>query len=289
MTGKLIGALFIVMSVCNYSFAKDITPDEIFPRVIDTYSSMKTYKAQAANISDIGFAGEDSKLHTETSFSILLKKPNLYLISWIKKNKMKSLPNAGEGTVWSDGTQPYIYYALKNIYVKMNSDALALASASGLSEKPTIQTITSIFFVTPDSKKKLFSQLRDPIIEKSEKIGDEDCYVISGATPFSKKATFWISKSRYIILKHSYSYAPPEIGWEYREPSEKSIKLSLKLKNLEASEENVKMERNRMRERKKNLRGSYTEIYEAISFPDLGKKDFRFSIPKGAVLEKTLF
>ena len=85
------------------------------------------------------------KMNTETSFSILLKKPNLYLISWTQKN----MPMAGMtqgGAVWSDGTQPYLYMGVMNAYSKMGSDEMALASATGISGGAA-NTIPSLFLL----------------------------------------------------------------------------------------------------------------------------------------------
>ncbi len=69
---------------------------------------MDTYKADGTIISDIDTGG--TKMNTETSFSIILKKPNLYVISWTQKMPGMSM----SGAVWSDGTQPYLYMGSNN-------------------------------------------------------------------------------------------------------------------------------------------------------------------------------
>ncbi|MFH0910714.1 MAG: hypothetical protein V1918_04325, partial [Planctomycetota bacterium] len=60
------------------------TPAVIFERVKAAYASMQTYKAEGVITADIDSGG--SKVNLETSFSILLKKTNLYLITWTQKN-----------------------------------------------------------------------------------------------------------------------------------------------------------------------------------------------------------
>ncbi|MBI3986475.1 MAG: hypothetical protein HY343_06125 [Lentisphaerae bacterium] len=97
-----VGVIVLAVS----AFAGDMTPDEIFEKVKTTYGSMQTYKAEGTITTDSDTGGKTMKM--ETSFSMLLKKPNCYLISWTQKD----MPMPGishSGTVWSDSTQPYLY------------------------------------------------------------------------------------------------------------------------------------------------------------------------------------
>ena len=123
MTGKRLFAFAIVMMLGAHGCAEDITPSEIFEKVRTAYKSMETYKAEGSITSDIDTTGMKRK--TEASFSILLKRPNLYLIFWTYKNS--AVPGMVQsGAVWRDGTQPYLYMEMMNAYSKMASDEHAL-------------------------------------------------------------------------------------------------------------------------------------------------------------------
>jgi hypothetical protein len=101
------------------------------------------------------------------------------------------------GTVWSDGTQPYLYMGTLHAYSKMSSDEIAVAGATGVSGGAAM-TIPSLFLPVLE-KYALFSRLKDPKLEKTERVGDEDCYVVSGTSAISTKETFWISKSKLVL------------------------------------------------------------------------------------------
>ena len=129
----IVGAVGIIALVSNI-VAEDMTPSKILERVKTTYESMETYKAEGLITSDIDTGG--MKMNTRTPFSILLKKPNLYLISWTQENMSmpgRSVPAGNDerwhaavspgqsGAVWSDGTQPYLSSCISHINVIFTS------------------------------------------------------------------------------------------------------------------------------------------------------------------------
>ena len=96
---------------------EDLSPRKILEKVKSTYESMQTLKAEGTSFSDIELDGTPT-VRGETSFSILLKKPNFYRISWTRKNTWMSGMDQS-GAVWSDGTQPYLYIGVMNAYSKL--------------------------------------------------------------------------------------------------------------------------------------------------------------------------
>lgn len=107
MTTKRMIAIAVTSALLTTtSIADIITPRDILEKVEATYKAMDTYKAEGTITSDIDTGG--MKVNTATSFSIfsiLLKQPNLCLISCTQKN----MPIPGmvqPGAAWSDGTQP---------------------------------------------------------------------------------------------------------------------------------------------------------------------------------------
>ena len=287
---RMIAVAVCVICLATNAFAQDITAGEIFKNVADTYERLHTYKAEGTIVSDMDIDG--TKMKVETSFSILLKKPNMYLISWTQSN-MPMLGMFQSGTVWSDGTQPYLYMGVKNEYAKMKSDEAALASAAGISGGAA-STIPLLFLSVFKERPAPFSWLKDPKVEKSEKVGEEDCYVISGASMASEKETYWISKSRYLIAKCARSLAPPEGGMEIPEMTNERLDDTLKLMGRDVTEENRKSLREMMNVSRNivkttKVKGVSTETHTKISSPELNKTDFEFEPPKDAVLKDTLF
>jgi hypothetical protein len=232
------------------------------------------------------------KVNAETSFSIIMKKPNLYLISWTQKNM--PMPGMSQsGAVWSDGTQPYLYMGGMNAYSKMGSDELALGGATGISGGAAF-TIPSLFLSVFKEQPAPFSRLKDPQIEMTEKVGKEDCYVISGSSSISKKEAFWVSKKSYLIKKYYRSLEPPEGGLAIPKLTDEQVEEAIKGMGQEVTEESKKnmtemMERSRTMFKSMKMKGSSTELHANVSSPELNKNDFKFALPEGAVLKESLF
>lgn len=267
-----------------------MTPSEIFTEVAAKYKSMKTYEAEGTITSDID-TGE-STLSTETAFSILLKKPNLYRIAWTQKG----MPMAGmeqTGAVWSDGTQPYLYMGIMNAYSKMGDDQTALGGATGISGGAAF-TIPSLFLPVFEQQPDPFSRLIDPKVQESEKVGDDDCYVISGSSPISKQETYWVSKTSHLIRKYYRSLEAPEGGMPMPEMTDEDIEEALKSMGQEVTDESRQkmkemMEQSKDVVRAAMLKGSSTELHVEISSPAATANDFQFAPPKGSVLKDSLF
>lgn len=283
-------AFAIAMMLSTHTFADEANPSKIFEKVITAYKSMQTYKAQGRITSNIETNG--MKMNTQTEFSMVLKKPNLYRITWTQKN-MPMPGMAQSGAVWSDGTKPYLYMGIMNAYSKMDNDEIALSSATGISGGAAF-TIPSLFLSVFKNQPPLFSRLIDPKIERIEKVEDEECYVISASSSISKKEVFWISKKRNLILKYSRSLGPPEGGAEMPEIDDKQIEEAIKAMGQEVNEETKRKMKEMMESAKatiktSNLKGSSLEVHSKILMPELKKKDFLFKVPSGTILKKSLF
>lgn len=286
---RIIALAITVLMLGTNVFGDDISPNEILKKVVATYSAMKTYKAEGTITSDIDIDG--MKTIMETSFSILLKKPNLYLISWAKKN-MFMPSDVQPGTVWSDGIQPYLYMGKMNTYSKVTSDEIALSSATGVSGGVAL-TIPLLFLPVFKNQPAPFSRIKDPKIEKTEKVGGEDCYVLSGSSAISKKETFWISKTSYLIRKYYRSFEPPE-GIVIPEMTDEQLEEAIKGMGQEVTEESKKSMREMLEKSKAMLQtakmnGFFSEFHANVSSPELNRNDFKFALPEGAVLKDSLF
>lgn len=286
-----IVAIAISLLMCSVnSFGGDMSTSDILKKVTEKYKTMDTYKAKGTITTDMDMSG--MKMKIETSFSILMKKPNLYLISWTQKG----MPMPGmiqSGAVWSDGTQPYLYMGVMNAYSKMSSDELALSSATGISGGAAL-TIPSLFLSTFKDRVTPFSHLRNLKIRKTEKVGKEDCYVISGASTISKKEVFWISKETYLIRKYYRSLDAPSDSKKIPKITDEQLEETIKGMGQEVTEESKKNMREMMESSQKMLStvkmtGSSIELHVDISSPELAMSDFKYSLPEGTVLKNSLF
>jgi hypothetical protein len=285
--GNMIAIVLSIIGLATNVSAQGITPSEIFKEVTTTYELLHTYKSAGIIVVDIDTGS--TKMSIETSFSILLKKPNLYLISWTQK----TMPMAGmtqDAAVWSDGTQPYLYMGIMKAYSKMGSDELALASATGISGGAAF-TIPSLFF---KGRPAPFSRLKDPKMEKTEQVGEEDCYVVSGASTVAKRETFWISKSKHLIVKYARSLERNDKEVVLPEMTDEQLDEAIKGNGQKVTEENRKSMREMMNRsiadlNSAKLKGSSAETHVKISSPELTKADFQFVLPTDAVMKDSLF
>ncbi len=263
------------------SYAAEPTADEVLKKVAEKYKTIETYKAEGTVFTHADADGR--KMVLKTSFTMLLKKPNLYLISW---SQTGLIPQSG--AVWSDGTQPYLYIGVTNTYAKMDSDEMALAGATGISGG-TAHTVPSLFLPVFTQPAEL-SRLKDPQIEKSELVEGDDCYVIGGASPFSAKETFWISKANHLIRKYRRSLA----GASIPDLTDEQLEEGVKALGQEATAENMQrmrelMERSRKVVSTMKMTGSVTEVHASASSPELNAADFQFSPPPDTELKESPF
>lgn len=261
-------------------FGDEISPNDVLKKVAAAYNALETYKAKGTIVAEYDSGGV--KGNTETSFSILLKKPNLYLISWTQKILHSAFCMSQSGAVCSDGSQPY--FCSMNKCWKVGSDEMALAAATGVSGGAAY-TIPS-FFLPALQQPAPFSRLIAPKMRKSEKVGEEDCYVICGSSAVSKKEILWVSKTDYLIRKYYRSFE--KVAGEKQMPkmTDRELEEAVKSLGLKVTEEKLRNARRMMVEAREEMTGSITELHTDISSPALTKNDFKFALPEGTVLKE---
>jgi antitoxin component YwqK of YwqJK toxin-antitoxin module len=254
-----------------------MTFKEIFKKAKTVYKSLATYKAKGTVITTWDSGKEQNLFHTH--FNLVLKKPNLYLISWTQQTPWRS----DSGAVWDDGSHPYLYMEYSEAYQQMSNDELALAGATGISEG-SAYTIPSIFLTVFKHDFAIMDKLINPKIEGEQKINGENCYVISGTSKYSDSERLWISKSRFIIVKYSQSFDLAK-GIKLTDKEIERIIKHMGKKSAEDFKKQIREDLNKSQQ----IQGVSTQIYNDISFPELNTKDFKFKLPKGVVLKKSLF
>jgi hypothetical protein len=138
------------------------------------------------------------------------------------------------------------------------------------------------------------SRLKEPKIEKVEKVGNEECYMLSGPSAISKRETYWISKASYVVRKYERSLELPEGGTIVPEMTDEQLEEAIKGMGQEVTEENKKkmremMERSAAMLKTTKMKGTSIEYHETVSSPKLDKTDFKFALPEGTVLQDSLF
>ena len=290
MIKKSFYAIAIFAVLGGQGFAEDMTAAALLTKVEAAYQGLETYQSKGTIKVSMDMGGR--KMDTETSFSVTLKKPNLYVITWAQKNS--PLPAMAQtGAVWSDGAQPYLYMGVTKAYGKMENDQIALGGATGISGGAAY-TIPSLFLDAFKGQASPFARFKDPTIEGSEKIDDEDCYVISAPSKVSKQEKLWVSKKSFLIKRHYRSLESPEGGFEVPEMTDEQLEESIKAMGKEVTEESKRSVREMMKKsmamlKTSKLKGSTTETHTAISSPELKDGDFVYEVPKGAVLKESLF
>ena len=282
----LITIAFIVGSF-NSALGQEKDPNLIFARVMATYKSMLTYQAEGRVNSEVDTSS--GPIPTTTVFSMQLKKPNFYKISWVQKIGMGIQHN---GAVWNNGDHPSLYIGSMNAYSRIEDDLSAIASATGISGGAAFN-IPSLFFSILQSQQSLL-RIIDPKLEKIESVHGEECYVISGRSTLSQRETYWISKERYLIRQ--YSRTMVMTGKEFYTKENTGLDFDTVLKDLGISltKENQQELVRIMREEEEYMKtgkatSTLTEVHEKISLNQLAPEDFHFQVPPGTKFKEKLF
>lgn len=288
---RLAGLVTIALTsiLCLDAFGADMAPDELAKKVFDTYQKLETYKSEGTVVTDITARG--TRVKTETVFSILLKKPNLYRISWTQNHA--SMPALSQsGTVWNDGKQSRLHMSAANAYYEFDDDSMAIASATGISSG-VAHNIASLFLPAFAGTPNHFFRIQDLTMEQSEMIAGEKCYVLSSSSDAVKKETFWISQATHLIRKYRHTLEPRDEDAMIPEMTDEQIDQAIKTTGGEATDEarqnmRLMLENARKTLKDAKLKGSFVEFHATVSSPELDPQDFEFVPPKGTVLKKSL-
>ena len=188
-----------------------------------------------------------------TTFTILLARPELYRVEW----EQVVLPGqfTNHGAVWSAGDGNYLLLT-RSQKSKQDSRDLALASATGVSGGAA-GTLPPIFF---QSQMSLLKNLKQCALLPEEKIGGDNCSVISGEVG-GQKVVLWITKEFIVKQKRHILGSPVALPVT----SDADIKKSLEQLHQSATPEAIEQMRTSMRmmqEISAKATGSMTETYE---------------------------
>lgn len=296
MKVRPLGLCVVSVLLATFAFAQETDPQAIFKKTAEAYKTLETYNAEGTIVSDMDHNG--TKVKSETSFTIKLKKPNLYLISW--QHNSTSLPQSVSGptqtsAVWSDGTQPYLYIGIgeqKN-YSKMSNDDAAFAGATGISQGAA-STVPSLFFSDLKAFNNPFARLTAPQLIGTEQVAGEDCYVIRGGSPVYKDETYWIAKRDFLIRKYAHTLDSATSESKFPTMSDKDMAEAMKGMGQKVTPAQIAEMKKMMQDAQKalatsNLKSVSTESHINIGQPQLTAPEFAYKLPAGAVLKDSLW
>ena len=257
----------------------EFSADEILQKVENNYRNMKSYYSEGMTKDSITMAGMSQKM--SATFSIRLAKPNLYKVSW--HDSMPNLPVQTGGVLWNVGVGPNLLMAGRN--QKMTSDKMAMAGAAGVSHGAT-GLIPNLFL---DIGTYPFKQVKDAKVIGSETVDGQACYIVKGSNAFTTDERYWISKDKYLIVRHSYK---SDVNQAVPEMSDGQMAETLKAMGMEINEENkakVKQMMGMAKSMRSQVQGGDHQVdYRNIVIDaDIARGEFDQVVPQGISQEPT--
>jgi hypothetical protein len=265
------------------------TPQTIARQTRTTYAALSSY-------SDTGtVVWEGGGDHSQTVFTTRLARPSLYRIDWTQTG-----PNSTEnGIVWSQGNGDFMARGAGGLEKtaepdKMRDAKQALAMSAAASGRG-VSVIPEAFFNPPGSDTlEIAASGRLPLtLERAEKVGGVDCFVLSSVLDASKlpgfgklpadagrlgstTTTLWIGKRDHLI--HQIRTATKGMTFTLPRQSDDNIRTILERQNKAATPEAIAAWRTQMEAAMNQARGAtlvFTETHDHIAInPKLSAADF---------------
>ena len=229
-----LGAAVILAAGTTTLAVKHKTPEpaalDIARKAQEKYAALSSYSDSGTVLAEVGGTT------TPTTFTTRLQRPNLYRVDWMQTGGFFT----GKGAVWSDGTGDFMQSGRARQEPpdkpeKMRNRQLALGAAGGISSGVSSSIPTIFFKDSSGDYLKVAASGRFPITqEKDEKVGDFNCFVLSGSLPSMKlpqndgsigknSYKLWIGREDYLIHK-----------------TQNSIEMAIKMPSVPISDELVK-------------------------------------------------
>ncbi len=137
-------SLAIMISAASLAYADEPTVQQILDRVAEKYKAMQTYQCEGTVVAQ---ETNGDKYPIEMSFTMKLKKGNLYEITWSKKSP-KYEHAVLSGAVWNTGAQPFFSWGVpaRELCFKMPDNSTALWYAAAETGGVAAGTIPALFF-----------------------------------------------------------------------------------------------------------------------------------------------
>ncbi len=290
---KIVGFILILLpAVClPVTWAEEPTPEFLIRQVVHTYRSLATYKVTGQTDTEITEFNEGGKVsHLTHRFTVLLKKPNGYHITW--EDDFLPYYQAQQGAVWNSGRQAYVYSQSVGGYMKTPTDFVNLRSYAGVSTGSTL-ILPALFFAFFPEEETQLSMLKDAAVKGREEVDGVQCYVLEGRDR-KMVVTYWIAIDNFLIHQYALLIDQPNGREMDLNTTEEEAKADLRAQGLEPTEERIKnfirtLEIASKALKKLRSRVITTHHFSKISLPDIRPEDLEFSIPEGMPLKEDLW
>lgn len=285
-------ALILLHAVClPLTWAEKPSPEFLIRQVINTYRSLETYRVTGHTDTELTQFNQGGKVsHRTHRFSILLKKPNGYLITW--EDDFPPFKTALHGAAWNAGTQAYVYSQTAKGYMKIPTDLVNLQMQTGVSSGST-SVIPELFFAFFPEKDLRLSRLNNPIVKGREEIAGKQCYVLEGRDK-NMVFTYWISVDNFYIRQHTFHAHNPNGQEMDLELTEEGVKEQLRLRGVEPTRERIESTIRMAEMAKKAMQNQRSQLiatdhFSDISLPTVSVQDLQFAVPEGIPLKADMY
>ena len=230
---------------------------------------------------------QGSQLHAEmkTTYSIRLKRPNLYRITWTRE--LRDFPRS-TGAIWNAGGKPFVYVEDLRVYGRVDTNLQAFEAMSRFSGGAAT-CVTSMLATDEAGHPELhfLSLLKEPQFLEEAVFDGAPCYVISGSSDLTGKTTLWISKASFFLCKCEYSLEASDKAPSATETGDHDTTTC----PADAATAGKETDRKRVRptDRQGQTDSTRTETYRNIRSPALTIKDFNFRPPEGTQQDNSVF
>ena len=271
--------------------AETPTPEFLIKQVLNTYQSLATYRVIGKSITEGTKFDRGGEIYTMTMrFSLTLKKPNLYLITW-EEDHPPYFFNM-KGAAWNAGSQPYLYEESLKGYMKVPTDIVALRTVANVSKGATY-LIPELFFQFYNPNNTRLEGLEEPRITGIEEVQGERCFVLTGGYD-DLAVTYWISVERYLIRQYLQVQDLGKGTEPIEKMTDKEAEKSLRALGVEPTEVRKREEKDAFEliskiKNKHHTRIVATHYFSDISLPSLTAEDFVFAVPEGIPLKENIY
>jgi hypothetical protein len=284
--------------------SSSLSAAEIVQKIAEQYESLSSYSASGTTVSVMDMSKTDLKnmpgmgqlpadaknskalqqamsqpIRIESEFFAVLGRPGFYRVEW----ENKAGPAGMKGAVWSSGEGDFLSIT-RTKYMRMESRAMALASATGISGG-VAGTLPGIFFQDQSSPLNFFKKAKRG---EDETVDGEDCYVLNGDA-MGMKLILWVTKGGFLIKQKQ-----TVLGGKSTMPDMNDAAMEEGFKKLgkmtPEQKAQAKAAVKNMKPLLSQMKGSVTETYRNLEInKPVKKEDFNYELPAGAALSKSLF
>ncbi len=277
-------AALLAVFIDKASPAEELSPQQMLDRSIAAFQAADTFQAEGGATMRV-MKGSQPHAEMRTTYSICLKRPNLYRITWIRE--IRDFPRS-TGAIWNAGGEPFVFLEDLRVHGRVETNLKAFEAMSAFSGGAA-SCIASMLAADEAGHPELnfLSLLKEPQFLEEAVFDGEPCYVISGLSDLTGQTTLWISKASFFLRKYEYSLEARDKAPSTIETGDHDTATCPTDVVTAGTEENRK--RAQPTTKQGCMHSRRTETYHNIKSPALSVKDFSFCPPEGTQQDDSIF